>query len=129
MSGSYEAIAWLQPDSDFDPNVAVTRLTKWLPGAKASLRDMNIDLSVGGWPVRLHLNERGYVAEEAQEFPELFPDCPRSQEIARCKRRVEVKCPEEDPGMDHFNDLVFVCQALEEFRGVILFDPRSGELI
>jgi hypothetical protein len=129
MSGSYEAIAWLEPESDYDIEVAVMRLGEWLPEAEISRQDQTITVSLGRWDIRLHLDEDAHVAAEAKEFPNVFPECPRSLEIARCSRRVEIASPGRDPNIKYFNDYVFVLQALEEFQGVILFDPVSGELI
>lgn len=129
MSAAYEAIAWLKPECDFDLARAAALVKEWLPDAKLSGGTHDIKITLGGWDLWLHLNERPYVLDEAREFATLRPDSARHQEIAQCKRRVEVYCPQDDHAMSHFNDFVFVCQALEEFQGLILCDPRSGELI
>ena len=126
---SYQIIAWLQSGTDFDLNSAATRVRKYFPEAQLFTDDQSLTLVLQGWKARLFLDDLPNVALEAQEFPSLFPQCPRAAEIAQCLRRVEVLCPTDDPAMQHFDDFLLVCQALEQFRGIILFDPLSGQLI
>jgi hypothetical protein len=42
---------------------------------------------------------------------------------------VEIWSTNPDPAMEHFNDFIFALQVMEEFAGVILFDPQAGRLI
>jgi hypothetical protein len=126
---TYEAITFLQEGSDFDLAVAARRLAEWLPNTEVTRRGKGIVVKSSGWEVRLHLMDEPYVAEESRDIAKQFADCPRAAEIGECERRVEVCSTDPDPDMGHFNDFVFVLHALEEFRGVILFDPGSGELI
>ena len=126
---TYESIAFLQDGSDFDIAVAARLVAEWLPGWQVTQRDKSISVQGSNCEFRLHLADEPFVAEESQGMAEYFAECPRSPKIAKCKRRVEITCADPDPDMAHFNDYLFVLHALEEFRGVILFDPRSGELI
>jgi len=126
---TYEAIAFLQDSSDFDLAAAARRLAEWLPEWQVVRRGKDISVRSPGYALLLRLADEPLVAEESLDMAAFFANCPRANEIAEGKRRIDVSCADPDPGMDHFNDFICVCQALESFRGVILLDPRSGELI
>ncbi|MCZ2340647.1 MAG: hypothetical protein LC104_02490 [Bacteroidales bacterium] len=128
-SHTYEAIAFLQDDSDFDLDVAVRRLAEWFPAKRIARDGKTITVDDPDWAVSFQLMDESFVAEESMEIAETFSSCSRSQDIANCKRRIEVYSTDPDLDMMHFNDFVLSCQTLETFRGVILFDPQSGELI
>lgn len=64
-------------------------------------------------------------AELASEFAAHRPDRDR---IARCKLRFEISA-EEDPNMDHFNDYLFVGEALQRLARVYRFENASGEFL
>jgi hypothetical protein len=104
-------------------------LRKRVPEANISRDEGSLTLALEDWTARLYLDEEASVAEEAQEFPSVFPQNPRASEIARCHRRIDIWCPLDDPNMDHFNDFLFILEVLWKFRGLILIDPGSGELI
>jgi hypothetical protein len=125
---TYGTLCFLQNDSDFDLSIATERLIKTFPEAQVTQLDQSISIQFPDWKMQLHLADEPFIADEAKDLAEYFSDCPRATEIAACKRRVEIGA-DPDPNMDHFNDFVFVCQMLEEFKGVILFDPQSGQLI
>ncbi len=126
MSGSHEAMGWLLPDSDFDLDAAAARLAERLPKAKVTRQPRGLSVSIRGREVWLHLVGARHVAAEAKEFAGWYPDDPTATEVGKCKRRVEVECPEEDPRGRHRRDFLVVCSVLEEFHGVILRDPVNG---
>ncbi len=128
MSFAYRAIGWIEDENEFSLINVEIRLKKRFPASQLSRDTNNISLSVKDWGAHLHFSDESHVGQEAEEFPRLFPNCSRSSEIARCRKRIEINCPEESSAMKHFNDYVFVCQAVE-FKGVILVDLASGELL
>jgi hypothetical protein len=128
-SPTYDAVACLQDGSDFSLDTAAKRLAEWVPEAEITRDAYDISVNISGWEVHLRLMDEPFVAQESKDVAQHFASCPRAEEIAKCQRRVEVYSTDQDPDMKHFNDFVSVCQALEGFRGVILFDPLSGELI
>ena len=125
----YEAIGFLQDDTDFDLAEAQNHLMKRLPRMKVKRRGNTVTVEAPGWSLEVHLADEPFVAEESRDMAAHFSACPRSAEIALSKRRVEIVSTDADPDMEHFNDFVFVCETLEKFRGLILFDPRSGDLM
>lgn len=126
---TYQAFAFLQDDSDFDIEVLRQRLVKRLSAMKVVHEGRNISLQVPEMVFRVHLADEPFVAQESLGISEHFALCPLAAEIAECKRRVEICSTDPDPEMEYFNDYIILCETLEGFRGVILFDPTSGELI
>ncbi len=126
---TYQAFAFLQDDSDFDIEVLRQRLNKRFPTMKVVHEGRNISLQMPNWELRVHLADEPFVAQESLGISEHFAECPLAAEIAECKRRVEICSTDPDPEMEYFNDYIILCETLEGFRGVILFDPTSGELI
>lgn len=127
---TYSATAFLQGHTDFEIGEAERRLRErlsWLLVTRSA--EKAISVSEAGWTLRLYLAEEPHVAEEAAEMPDLFPNLPRVREIEVCKRRVDIRSTEPDPDLAHFNDYLFVCEVVEGFAGVILFDPQTGESI
>lgn len=126
---TYQAMAFLQDESDFDMEILRQHLVKCFPAMKVVHEGKDISLQVPDWKIRVHLADEPFVAQESLEISEYFAQCPLAAEIAECKRRVEIWSNDPDPKMEYFNDYVILCETLESFRGVILFDPTSGELI
>lgn len=126
---TYQAFAFLQDDSDFDIEVLRQRLVKRLSAMKVVQEGKNISLQVSDWEIYVHLADEPFVAQESLEISEYFAECPLAAEIAECKRRIEICSTTPDPEMEYFNDYVILCETLEGFRGVLLFDPTLGELI
>jgi hypothetical protein len=46
--------------------------------------------------------------------------------MSREGRRFELTS-DDDPEMDHLNDMIFICQAAETIGHVYIFDPQAGE--
>jgi len=124
----YNTLCFLQDTSNFNLTLTAFRLAEEFPLAQVTHLDKNISIQFSDWKIELHLADEPFVAEESMDIAEYFADCPRSAEIAQCTRRVEIG-GDPDPNMDHFNDFVYLCQVLEKFQGVILFDPELGQLV
>jgi hypothetical protein len=128
-STTYKAMALLQDDSDFDLDAAATELRKTFRRMAVSREGPRITVSADRWQMHLELETEPYVLEESREIAEVLPGCPRAPEIAVCRRRVTVWSTGPDPDISHFNDYVLALNVLEDFKGVILFDPQSDKLI
>lgn len=126
---TYEAIAFLKDDSDFNLEVFKQDLIRCFPIMQIVQEGKTISLSHLDWKIHAHLADEPFVEIEALEMPEHCPECPRIEEISQCKRRVEIWSRSPDPQMDYFNDYIILCNVVERFQGVILFDPMSGNLM
>jgi hypothetical protein len=83
------------------------------------------------WPnfsLEVGVNEGESVLEESKEIAEEFAPEPLRDTIRSCGSRVEIS-GSDDPGMDHFNDLCFVLEAVESAGRVYTFDPGTGEFM
>jgi hypothetical protein len=128
-SPTYDAIAFLQSGSDCHLGGAARRLSNRFRHMQVTHDGKEITISAKAWQVTLHLAEGPLVAEESREMGEHFTRCPRASDIAKCERRVDIWSTDPDPNMDHFNDFILVLETLEEYRGIILFDAKTGDLI
>jgi hypothetical protein len=126
---TYEAMAFLKDDSDFDIEVFKHHLIRCFPAMQIVQEGKTISLLLPEWEIHTHLADEPFVEIEALEMPEHCPECPRIDEISKCKRRVEIWSRSPDPQMDYFNDYITLCNVVEMFQGVILFDPMSGNLM
>jgi hypothetical protein len=88
-----------------------------------------VQLTSAGWSLRVHSEFEPHVLVESQEIAELY-GAGRSDRaaIARCAHRVTIDS-DDDPGMNHFNDYVFVLETLERLGAVTLFDPVAETFI
>ena len=129
MSPTYQAIAFLKDNADFEIEVFKKHLIRCCPAMHIVQEATTISLSQLDWKIYAHLADEPFVEEEGLGMPEHFPQCPRIEEISKCKRRVEIWSNSPDPQMDYFDDYMVICGLLERFKGVILFDPMLGDLM
>ena len=67
-----------------------------------------------------------HVKTESAEISEHFgTKHPEKAVIATASCRYELRS-DADPGMDHFNDMVFISTAAASLPGVFVFDPAAG---
>jgi hypothetical protein len=128
-SPAYQANAFLEDVTDFSLEEAKARLAKRVTGATISSAGNRIIISVKGWRLGLNLDDGPHVLDESAGIARHYSKCPKSPAIAKCRKRVDIWSEDDDPNMDHINDFIFVCEALSSFKGVILLDPRSGDLL
>jgi len=80
----------------------------------------------------VHPEEGKHVLVESADLagqPKIRSKKGLADEVRACARRIEVSGA-DDPQMDHFNEYLSVVQALEmALPGVLLLDPREGEVI
>jgi hypothetical protein len=128
-SPAYQAIAFLEDDTDFSLAETQARLAKPFAGATINSAGKRINISIKGWRLGLNLDDAPHVLEESMDIAQHYSKCSKSASIAKCRRRVDVSNEDDDPNMDHINDFIVVCEVLSSFKGVILLDPRSGDLL
>lgn len=82
---------------------------------------------VGGFHFYIGFADEPHVLAESREIAEEFAaDRADSAVIARASSRFELSS-DDDPDMDHFNDMLFICHAAESLGPVFIFDPQEGE--
>lgn len=81
-----------------------------------------------GWSLRVYWEDQPHVVIESREIAERFvtDDTDRAI-VAACRSRITT-AGDPDPGMDHFNDYVYVLEILEEISDAFIFDPEGGEI-
>ncbi len=91
-------------------------------GADVTLRWPDYELTIG----------RSCVPHVLKESQELAESCgaqhPDRERIALCECRFEVSGA-DDPDMEHFNDYLFVGEALERLGRVYRLEQASGEFV
>jgi hypothetical protein len=130
----YEALILVDPDITITADRLAHELRRFYEGKPGrpseitlsedtvTLRWPDYDLTVGRSVLAHVLEESAEIAEECN------PDHPARERIARCECRFEMSGP-PDPNMDHFNDSLFVGEALERLGRVYRFDQASGEFL
>lgn len=101
---------------------------KILKGLVLEVLPDKIRIKNGEWAMRIHWESEPYVLEDAREMATrltLAPDV--AALLATCDRRIYV-AGDDDPGMDYFNDCVFVLETLNLLERVLRLD-LSGEFV
>ena len=94
---------------------------------RTSVRKDRLTVDVEGFQFHVDFSCEPHVLEESQEIAARFAaNHPARAAIARARCRFELTS-DDDPDMDHFNDLVFISQAAEAIGPVYIFDPQAGE--
>jgi hypothetical protein len=96
--------------------------------------------SSDGWALRLSYHAEPSVLEESAEIaqdlrdgkltgaaPELLERAMQAK-LETFPARFELSC-KPDPNMDHFNDYLFVLEALQALEGSVAFDHSSGMFV
>ena len=85
-----------------------------------------------GATFQVHPDDGAHVLEESADLasqPKIRAKASLADEVRACRRRIEVS-GEDDPAMARFNDYLSLLQALEKaVPGILLLDPREGEVI
>jgi len=127
----YRAFGLLKPDSDFNLDQAISRLTTRFPGYSIARRGNQLTLSKGDWEIELALVTGDYVPTETQGITDRlagFEEKETSLLIASSSR-VEVWSETPDPFMEHFNDYLLVVEVLKSFNGLVAVDPHQRTLL
>lgn len=92
-----------------------------------SIEAEKLTVLVDGFHFHIAFADQPYVLEESIEIAaEFAADRPDRAAIAKAACRFELSS-DDDPDMDHFNAMLFICHALESLGPVYIFDPQEGE--
>ena len=136
---AYLALGLVPPSTDISFHAVAPLVFQAFPGevpAKKAQRTVEdgqlttwiIWLEWPDWKVQIRPVAGTKVLEFANKVASVDPSRQDNSVIASCDRLIEVQGT-DDANMDHFNDYVFVLQALENLPGVVLFDPRDVSFI
>jgi hypothetical protein len=92
-----------------------------------SLKNGKLTVAVNGFRFFIEFSCEAHVLEESREIAEQFAaDHPSRAAIAAASCRFELSS-DDDPEMEHFNDMILICHAAEALGPVFIFDPQAGE--
>jgi hypothetical protein len=92
-----------------------------------ALKGDELTVAVGSFHFHIAFSDQPRVLQESIEIAaEFAADRPDRAAIARAACRFELSS-DDDPDMDHFNDMLFICHAAESLGPVYIFDPQEGE--
>jgi|SRR5579872_933843 len=127
----YRAYGLLKPDSDFNVDQAIARLTPRFPGFAINRMGDQITISKGDWEIQLALVTGPHIREETQGITDKIAGMDQSETevLLSSDRRVEVWSEIPDPFMEHFNDFLQVVEVLKSFNGLVAVDPHERSLM
>lgn len=97
-----------------------------VPELMSELQPNELIFSVNGFKFYIRHHCGDIVSAESKEMAERFAKGrDDADEIASVNCRFEVSS-DDDLSMDHFNDFVFLMEAIEKAGGVYIFDPASS---
>lgn len=82
----------------------------------------SLALTFGDWKMRVHFSNAEHIRKEAAEIAERYA----KPEIASCDARFEIYA-DDDPDDAHYNDHLYVLEALATLPGAHVFDMALGE--
>jgi hypothetical protein len=95
----------------------------------ASLKGDSLTVTIDEFRFFIGFSCAPHVLLESREIAERFAvQHPARDAIAAVACRFELNSG-NDPNMDHFNDMVFICQAVESLGPVYIFNPRAKEFV
>jgi hypothetical protein len=130
----YEGLALVDPDESITPDALAAELRRFYAGKPdapeaISVVEEEVRLEWRGYVLVAGLSAAPHVAEESAWLVEqVAPAHPSRERIARCPSRFEIS-GDPDPDMLHFNDYLFVGEALARLGRVYRFDQASGEFL
>ena len=123
----YRAYGLLQPGTDFDLDLAASRLTAKFPGYSVTRNGNLVTVAQGDWWIALALVSGPEVRDELEglvgKLAGLEPA--EAEAYVGFGKRVEVWTDVPDPFMEHFNDYLSVVEVLKSFRGLLAVDPKE----
>jgi hypothetical protein len=135
MQRGYAVLALIPPAA---PAVSPELLRDVLESKFRPVGDVNISMSESRvdftskkmrFVLDIEDSASSHVLMESQEIAALYAkDRADSTVIATYDRRITLTSDDDLP-LNHFNDYIFVLEALEKIDGVILFDPRDESFI
>ncbi len=129
----YEGLVLVDPDSTIGLEALAQELQRFYSGAadtpEVSVVNGEVRLSWPAFTLVAGLSSEPHVAEESAWLAvHAGADHPDRHRIAQCTSRFEIS-GDPDPEMLHFNDYLFVGEALARLGRVYRFDQASDEFL
>jgi hypothetical protein len=127
----YRALGLLKKDSDFDLDKAAARVVAKVPGSSSLRSGDTVTVAKGDWSIYLALVSGPHVKFESEGIVGKLAglDADEAAELTESEQRVEVWTDDPDPFMEHFNDYLFVIEALKSFKGLTAVDPNEPAIL
>jgi len=130
----YESLILLDPDVDITPEQLATELRRFYGGKdwapeELTVRGQSLLLRWPGYLFEVARESVPHVLDESAEIAAKYGAAhPDRARIARCTKRFCTQA-DDDPDMEHFNDYLFVGEALARLGKVYRFDQSSCEFM
>jgi hypothetical protein len=129
----YESLVLVDPEAAVTAGQLASELRRFYAGAQDAPEIVQsgetVSLQWSDYMLEVGESHAPHVLEESAEIAaERAAAHPDKERIARCACRFEISGP-EDPDMDHFNDYLFVGEALARLGRVYRFEQASGEFL
>jgi len=128
----YESLILVDPDTRISAEQLAAELQRFYEGdsdapPEIALHDGTIVLRWPGYELTIDRESMPHVLEESAELARRYAvDHPERQRIARCSCRFSTH-GEDDADMAHFNDYLFVGEAVARLGRVYHFDQSSSQ--
>jgi hypothetical protein len=123
----YRAYGLLQSGTDFDLDLAASRLAAKFPGYSVTRNGDLVTVAQGDWWIALAVVSGPDVRVEVEgllgKLAGLEPA--EAEAYTATEKRVEVWTDVPDPFMEHFSDYLSVIEVLKSFRGLLAVDPKE----
>lgn len=129
MSDAYSTSVFIKDESDFSLEAAAKKLGALTSVTIQNPREKGFTVCWGNWSFEVGLMDDPSVLEEHQESASYNPDDPRMQEVAGCRRRVNLWSPETDYEGDYFDEYLMTIEELTSFKGILVRRDMDGEWI
>ena len=130
----YECLVLVDSENDVTSAALVAELRRFYSSDPTAPREIlvsgpTVTLRWEDYTMTVHRSALPNVLDESAEIANEFAAERLDRDrIARCQLRFEISA-DEDPEMDHFNDYLFVGEALQRLARVYRFDQASGEFL
>jgi hypothetical protein len=127
----YDALVMVDPEMDISAEQLASELELFYSPhddkPRISCSDDSVTLSWPDYVLEVARSSLPHVLEESAEIAMRYASAhPEQSRISRAKIRFELS-GRDDPDMLHFNDSLFIVEALERLGRVYRFDPVIGE--
>ena len=130
----YESLILVDNQSNITTDALLAELQRFYANNKhAPLEILKVSQTItlrwNDYSLQIAREQLPHVVEESAEIAAHFgADHPAKDRIAQCKCRFSTS-GDDDPDMMHFNDYLFVGEALERLGNVYRFDPSTCEFL
>lgn len=130
----YDYLAMVSEDSTISLESLKEKLDKFYASddrnTSISLHDQSIHLQIENFTFYISWNEDEYVLIESHDIAKNFATQRADKDqIASCKKRIEMSDTNDDIDVDYFNDSLYIMEIMESFSGVFVFNPQDGNFM